>query len=133
MIKDSPWEKGDPAILKLHSEISWSYRKSILNQSKHLGFPQNNQQFFISQSSLYLCNSNWMIVLKYFQNCPSLRDWSRKSHDFYLTKSNQFIWHMNKNDSFYAKRNESDWFNLCACCWLVNFSIEWIRIIHFAH
>ena len=53
--------------MKIYSEINWSYYwKSILNQSKYLGFPQI---FFISQSSLFfICNSNWMIVLKYFQN-----------------------------------------------------------------
>ena len=53
-------------ILKIYSKINWSYWKSILNQSKYLGFPKI---FFISQSSLFfICNSNWVIVLKYFQN-----------------------------------------------------------------
>ena len=55
-------------ILKIYFEINWSYWKSILNQSKYLGFPKILSNFsFLSQVCL-LCNSNWMIVLKYFQN-----------------------------------------------------------------
>ena len=55
-------------ILKIYSKINWSYWKSILNQSKYLGFPKILSNFsFLSQVCL-LCNSNWMIVFKYFQN-----------------------------------------------------------------
>ena len=55
--------------MKIYSEISWSYWKSILNQSKYLGFTQNTQQFFISRSSLFchVTPTEWF-VLKYFQN-----------------------------------------------------------------
>ena len=55
-------------ILKIYSKINWSYWKSILNQSKYLGFPQNTQQFFISQSSLFVMQLQWMIVFKYKKN-----------------------------------------------------------------
>ena len=56
-------------ILKIYSKINWSYWKSISNQSKYLGFPQNTQHFSVF---FYVTPIEWLFwnIFKILQQDP---------------------------------------------------------------